>query len=276
MNKPSLLTVFHPLSLAGCHSQQRHSLLLLCTLLCFTIAGRAETNDGSDSSDRHIRYEIRLGVNIGGTMPIGMPETIRGLNSYNPRFNPGLAGYIDIPLPQNFGIQTGVRIERKAMKSDARVKTYQMAMVREGNEIAGVFTGNVHTEVNMWGVTIPVYATYTLSRYFDLRLGPYITILFDRNFSGYAYDGYMRLGDPTGERVDVGSDETTRGSYDFSSDMRHFQYGVDLGVDWHFSHSLGLFADFQWGLNNIFKGSFHTISQTMYPLYGTIGIFKIL
>ncbi len=248
------------------------TLLLLAAAYC----SAQDLSDKDYATHDAITYDLRLGVNIGGMMPIGMPETIRGLNFYGPRFNPQLGGYINIPLPQHFGLQTGIRVERKAMKTDARVKTYKMAMVREGNTIAGVFTGNVHTEANQWGITIPIYAYYTLSRHFDLRLGPYLTALIGRNFHGYAYDGYMRLGDPTGERVDVGSDETSRGSYDFSSDMRHVMFGVDLGVDWYMTRKVGLYADLQWGVNGIFKRSFDTISQTMYPLYGTIGIFKVL
>ncbi len=223
-----------------------------------------------------VNYELRLGVNIGGMMPIGMPETIRGLNFYGPRFNPQFGAYIDIHLPQHFGIQTGLRVERKAMKTDARVDTYKMAMVREGNKIAGVFTGNVHTTANLWGITLPAYASYTLSRFFDLRLGPYVTFMLSRNFTGYAYDGYLRIKDPTGERVEVGNDETSRGTYDFSEDMRHVLYGIDLGVDWHMTPKVGLYADLQWGINGVFHSSFDTIAQTMYPLYGTIGIFKIL
>ncbi len=261
------------------------TLLLAFSMQTFA-AGEIRENDENysasekrtfaDLSDSKLSYEIRLGVNIGGTMPLGMPETIRGLNSYKPRFNPQIAGYVNIPLKYGVGLQTGLRVERKAMISDARVDTYKMAMVREGNEIAGVFTGNVHTEVNLWSITVPVYATYDLSHYFRLRFGPYISFMLSRHFSGYAYKGHMRLGDPTGEKVDVGEDETSRGTYDFSEDMRHVLYGVDLGIDWYMGKTVGLFADFQWGLDGIFKGSFHTISQTMYPLYGTIGIFKVL
>ena len=32
-----------------------------------------------------LRYQARLGYNIGGTMPMGMPASIRGLDSYKPK-----------------------------------------------------------------------------------------------------------------------------------------------------------------------------------------------
>ncbi len=265
------------------------TLLLAFSLQSFAAGETFENEESSTSSTRQapvertypvyvepITYEIRIGVNIGGMMPIGMPETIRGLNSYNPRFNPQVAGYVNIPFKSGVGLQTGIRVERKAMKTDARVKTYKMAMVRDNNEIAGVFTGNVHTEANEWSITVPIFVTYDLSRFFRLRLGPYATFMLSHHFSGYAYDGYMRLGDPTGERVDVGSDETTRGTYDFSDDMRPILFGADLGLDWYMGRKIGLFVDLQWGLDGIFNNSFHTIAQTMFPLYGSVGIFKVL
>ena len=35
-------------------------------------------------------------------------------------------------------------------------------------------------------------------------------------------------------------------------------------------------ADLNWGLSGFFKSSFKTLDQTLYPIYGTIGIaYKI-
>ena len=52
--------------------------------------------------------------------------------------------------------------------------------------------------------------------------------------------------------------------------------GLDLGIDWLFARRVGMYADLQWGLTGTFRGDFKTIEQTLYPIYGTIGImYKI-
>ncbi len=259
-------------------------------------------------------YDIRLGYNIGGTMPLGMPACIRHLNSYSPRFNPQVGAYVSIPIKNRFGIMPGIRVERKSMGIDVDAKAYYVEMVRGGEPVVGYFTGKVNIKTNLWNVTIPVMASYDVSERVSLRLGPYISFALSRNFAGYAYDGYLRsisspqqidqeylsqsgldlsnvspsdlinlLHDvphkyqyPTGEKLNVGTTSDKRGDFDFSDDMRHVYYGIDLGVDWNITHSVGLYADFQWGLNGIFKNSFTTVSYTMYPLFATVGVFKKL
>ena len=70
----------------------------------------------------------------------------------------------------------------------------------------------------------------------------------------------------------IGEGPDERGDYDFSESMRDVQMGVMLGADWHLSKRWGLYADISWGLTGIFKADFKTIEQTLYPIYGTIGV----
>jgi hypothetical protein len=37
--------------------------------------------------------------------------------------------------------------------------------------------------------------------------------------------------------------------------------------------NFGVSADLSWGLTGVFPGSFKTVEQTLYPIYGTIGVF---
>ena len=48
--------------------------------------------------------------------------------------------------------------------------------------------------------------------------------------------------------------------------------GVDFGIDWRLNNRWGICADLSWGLNGVFKKDFETIEQTMYPIYGSVGI----
>ncbi len=224
-------------------------------------------------------YHVHVGYNIGGTMPIGMPASIRTLHSYTlrPNFVLGIEAYH--PIAGRWGYTGGIRFENKGMKTDAGVKGYHMKIVRGGEELEGVFTGNVVTQVDMSLLTVPIQATYDVSHHVRLKLGPYVSYATAKTFEGWAYDGYLRRqeeghaqGDPTGQKVMLGHDEGERGEYDFSSDMRNWQLGLDLGVDWFITKRWGVKAEVSWGLTGIFQKGFDTIEQTMYPIYGTIGV----
>ena len=73
-----------------------------------------------------LNYTVRLGYNIGGTAPIGMPATIRKMNKFY--FKPNFSLGIDVQRDMwgSWGLLTGLHLENKAMKIDATVKNYHM------------------------------------------------------------------------------------------------------------------------------------------------------
>lgn len=217
-------------------------------------------------------YYARAAYNLGGTAPIGMPSTIRKMNSYSLRPNFMLGVDAFHPFNDRWGIMFGLHFENKGMKVDATVKNYHMKMVQGGESIEGMFTGRVMTQVDQSLGTIPVQATYDLSDKVRLKLGPYFSYVSSHKFSGYAYDGYLREGSPTGPKIELGNDANSRGDFDFSGDMRNCQFGIDAGVDWYFSKRWGGFAGLTWGLSEVFKKNFSVIEQPMYPIYGEIGL----
>lgn len=219
-----------------------------------------------------LRYMVRLGYSLGGTAPVGMPATIRSLDKFTPTNNTllGLDAYK--PLTDKWGLQAGFHYQNKGMKTDAKVKGYSMEMRRGDETLSGLFTGNVVTEVDEWMVTMPLQVAYNVSPKLHLKFGPYFSYVLSNNFSGYAYDGYLRVGDPTGDKVELGHAEGERGDYDFTEDLRHWQFGLDLGADWFFSNRFGAYAGLSWGLTNIFRKDFHVIEQSLYPIYGSIGL----
>ncbi len=60
-------------------------------------------------------------------------------------------------------------------------------------------------------------------------------------------------------------------TYDFSADLRHFQWGLQAGAEWRAFKHLTVHADLSWGLNDIFKKDFQTIDFSMYPIYMNVG-----
>ena len=220
-----------------------------------------------------LQLKARAGYSIGGTTPIPLPETIRSIDSYSltPSFMVGLDAML--PLTQQWGIMTGLRLENKGMKATVTTKAYFMEVVKGDQKMSGLFTGRVEQEVKQWMLTVPVQATFTLSHRVMLKGGPYVSFLLSKGFSGIASDGYLRKDSPTGSKILMGNREGEWATYDFDNDMRGVQFGVGIGVDWRVYKCLGVSADLNWGLTGIFPGDFKTVEQTLYPVYGTIGVF---
>lgn len=219
-----------------------------------------------------INIEARLGYTIGGTMPLEMPASIRGLNAYTPQPNFQLGVDAEKMIAPDWGLQVGLNLDHKGMSTDAITKGYHMTMVRGGEAIEGFFTGNVVTDNDTWGLTLPVVVTWHPAQNVKLHAGPYVQCYLSKAFGGYAYDGYLRKDTPTGERIELGSSDTERGEYSFNDEMRPIDLGLDLGVDWYVGKRLGVYANLNWGLLNAFRSSFTTIEQSMNPVYGTVGV----
>ena len=223
----------------------------------------------------HKQIIVRLGYNIGGTAPLGLPATIRHLNSYTPQMSPALGLDVLFPFDGWRGVLTGLRMERKAMSEDDNVKNYHMEITRGGETLAGVFTGDVTTKTHQWLLTVPVQAVWRVKKV-NIKLGPYASWVISKGFSGWAHNGYLRVDDPTGAKVVLGEEEGERGDYDFSDNLRNWQVGLGLGADWQFNRRMGLYADLNWGFTGAFRNDFRTIEQTLFPIYGQMGfIFRL-
>jgi len=241
-------------------------IILLAASLLIGSPAQAGTLDS-------LELKARVGYNIGGTSPIPLPETIRSIESFKltPSFMVGFDAML--PLTQQWGIMTGLRFENKGMKATATTKAYFMEVVKGDQQMAGLFTGYVNQEVKQWMLTVPVQATLKLSRKVMLKGGPYVSFLLKKEFSGIASDGYLRKDTPTGAKILMGNKEGEWATYDFDDDMRSVQFGIGIGADWQVHKRIGVSADLNWGLTGIFPSDFKTVEQTLYPIYGTIGVF---
>lgn len=244
----------------------RKFMLIILWMGCLSL------NSMADSFLKDVKLQARIGYNLGGTAPIGLPATIRSLESYKLHNNVTIELNCHKTITGKWGGQIGLRAENKDMDVDAKVKNYHMEMVRGGETLGGVFTGHVQTQVRQWMITLPIQASYDVSDRIQMRMGPYVSYLLSKDFEGSVHDGHLRIGDPTGPMIEMGSEPGTRGIYDFSEHTRSFQVGVSAGIGCNIYRRFGLYADLNWGLNGIFKRSFKTIEQTLYPVYGTFGV----
>ena len=236
-------------------------------LACMTVAAMSLHATVMDS----LRVDARLGYTVGGTIPTHMGKEIRGINSFNPGMNFSVAIEVTLPLKNHWAIHSGVRYELGSMDVDSRVKNYDIEVVRGEESLNGIFVGNVRIKTTQRRITLPVQAQYEFSKEFKLRGGLFMGWLTSRKFWGWAYDGYLREGTPIGAKIDMGREPGDRGDFDFDSNMRHMQWGIDVGADWQFHRRWGMFAELTYGLSGIFKSDFHSV-QTLRPMYGTLGI----
>lgn len=220
-----------------------------------------------------LQLKARVGYNIGGTSPLPLPETIRSIDSYSltPSFMVGFDA--TLPITPKWGVTAGLRLENKGMKAAVTTKAYFMEVVKGDQKMAGLFTGHVDQDVKQWMLTIPVQATFTLSRKLTLKGGPYVSFLLSKEFSGIASDGYLRKDTPTGAKILMGNKEGEWATYDFSDNMRSLQFGIGIGADWQVHEYFGVSADLNWGLTGVFPSDFKTVEQTLYPIYGTISVY---
>jgi hypothetical protein len=242
--------------------------------------GNCKTSNAQENSAENLKihqdsivFQIRTGINIGGFSPMPLPAEIREINKFNPKLNfsvEGSATYWFGKGKKSWGIKSGIRLENKAMETDSQVKNYSMEIIGEnGESVAGNWTGGVNTQVDNSYITIPIVAVYAINEKWNLSAGTFYSLLITKDFSGYVYDGYLREGGPTGNKVVFSGDKTA--SYNFSSQLRKFTYGLEAGGSWNASSHLNVFSNLSWGLNDIFESDFETITFSMSPIYLNIG-----
>lgn len=252
---------------------KRFILMLACVASVLAAQAQKERNRTIIRSALHgLEYEIKAGFNIGGTLPIPFPEEIRSIDSYSPSLAISIEGNVTkwLGKEQKWGITAGLKMENKGMRATATVKDYSMEIIGdEGEKVAGHWTGGVRTKVQNSFLTLPVLAAYRLTPRWNVKAGAYISYLMDGDFSGDVYDGYLREGDPTGPKVEFSNGK--KAVYDFSDDQRKFRWGLQAGADWKAFKHLKVYADLCWGMNDIFKKEFETITFDMYEVYLNIG-----
>lgn len=218
-----------------------------------------------------LRSDARLGYALGGTVPTHIDNKIRHINSYNPGFNFTIAAEASYPLNKRWSLHSGLRFELGSMDVDSRVKNYDIEVVRGEESLSGIFNGNVRIKTAQRRITLPIQAAYSLNDKWSLRGGFFMAWLTNRRFWGWAYDGYLREGTPVGPKIEMGTEPGDRGDFDFDANMRHMQWGLDVGADWQIHRRWGAFAELTYGLSGLFKSDFHSV-ETLRPLYGTLGV----
>lgn len=230
---------------------------------------------GSDLRSKMNEWGLEVGVNagtsIGGASPLPLPAEIRKIDSYSPSLNLmlGVSALKWLDKERKWGVGVELNLDNKGMKTKATVKNYGMEILDNGNKLAGRWTGKVQTEYHTQQLVVPVTCVYKINNRLKVKAGPYMSFAFENDFDGYVSEGYLREGNPTGDKYVFEGD--ARASYDFGGELRHFQWGFCGGVSWSAYRHLVVNGTLTWGCNDIFKSSFKTVSFNLYPIFLNVG-----
>jgi len=220
-------------------------------------------------------FIVRVGYTIGGTAPLPLPNEIRAIKEFSPRGGATIGIDAYKMFSRRWGIVAGAHLFYEGFHTVAEVKNYKMSLTQEGNTMAGYFTGTDVTNTDMWGITLPLMATFRISPRWNVSAGPYFSAYFKKAFRGEVYDnskgvGYLRVDTPTGQKVVI--DRNNPATYNFKDDMRNWNGGVEVTFDWKAMRHLNVFGTLDWGLSSIWDDDFEAVAFKMYPIYGTLGV----
>jgi len=223
-----------------------------------------------ESFTDRLEHKIVAGFNFGATAPLPLPKEVRKIEAWWPQFTPQLGYSILYKIDHQWGIGSGILLNYKGMGVKDKVKyMHTRVVVEEGSteELEGYFVGKNETRVKTAYVTIPVYASFRAGDNWSFRAGGYVSYLFSGQFKGSVSDGYLRVGDPVGEKVEI-----TKATFDFNDDLRSFDFGLTAGAERKINNRFGIYANLDWGLTPIFPSKFRAMEFDMYNIFLTFGL----
>jgi hypothetical protein len=214
-------------------------------------------------------FGVGVGYNIGGSMPMPLPQEIRAIETYSPdAFAPHIAGEALRWLNDKWGVAVQIAYDVKGFEVRDRVKSlYTEIEMDDGSVQNGNFTGKNTTQVRNIYLSTPVMAVFNTSKRWSSRAGIYVAWLASPTFRGSASDGYLRNGSPIGEKIEV-----PNATFDFSSHQNRIDYGLQMGEQWNLGGKIYVFGQLNWGLRPLFPDDFNAMSFRMRNVYGTVGL----
>jgi hypothetical protein len=213
-------------------------------------------------------FKINGGYNIGGTSPLPLPVEIREIKQYSP---PGFAPHVALEgirwMNKTWGISVQLTLDHKGFTVRDRVKNLHTEIEMDSETYAGTFTGMNTTKIHNAYITVPVSATWRVTDKWLAQAGFYLACMNNPDFKGTASDGYIRRGDPTGEKTVV-----DKALFDFSDRQNRFDCGIQVAGERTFYANFALRGQIAWGVTPLFPSGFTGMSFDMYNIYGTLGI----
>ncbi len=215
-------------------------------------------------------FDAKAGFNFGGTSPLPLPAEIREIKSFNPGMQLTLALNATRWFTPKWGLGAGIKFENKGMETEARVKNYYMEVVDGDAKMSGNWTGLDYTNCQQQFFTVPIVSRWRVGSRLDFNAGLQFGLQIKGDFSGYVSEGYLREGDPTGNKIVFAGNSTA--TYSFGEHLNKFMFGLQGGLNYRIWRGFGVFGDLSWGLRDAFEKDFDTVAFAMYPIYFNMGI----
>lgn len=219
--------------------------------------------------EKHWSYSVSVGLNYGGTAPFPIPAPIEEIHSWRPGISPQVIAYATrwIYPKSHWGVSIGVGAAIKGMETSAGVHLMQTELVLKPDEkLSGLFSGTNVSKIRNGYILFPVQVAYRTHGNFVLKAGGYFAYTAQKSFVGSVSEGYLRIGDITGERMNIASND-----YDFSSEIKSYDFGAMANLQIHLLRKIYANVDFTWGLTSVFQEGFDGISYNMYNIYLALG-----
>jgi hypothetical protein len=219
----------------------------------------------------NFHHQVFSGVNVGALTPTSLPNTIRKIERFNPKFNPSIGYGLTYNFAPKWSVGAGVQLDKKGMQVRDSVQYFHTLITTdngtEKSEFEGAFSGTNQTSVSNLYITMPLYIVLQPGKKWRYNLGVYLATLVSGKFNGNVSDGYIRNGGSLGEKIQI-----EKATFDFSDIQRKFDWGLQGGVERKFKHNFSVHANIQWGLQPVFPDSFKGVGAKMYNIFARIGV----
>lgn len=239
-------------------------------LLAFIFLFASPLHAGQPEKSKGVEFHVFAAYGIGGRSPLGLPAEIRKINSYSPLANISAGAGATYMFTPKWGLRGGLSFEAKGMDVSSEVRNYRITMdIKNGDALgtkSGYYTGRVSNKSMVQYLTIPVVAVFRPDDRWEIRGGIYGSYAISREFTGSTSGGYIRES-PLHPKIGVGY-----ASYDYSSDLRHWDLGVELGAGFRVYRGLSVNLNLQWGFIDNLNPDTRRIDLSMYNIFLNAGV----
>lgn len=209
-----------------------------------------------------------VGINLGATTSLGIPEETEKINSAKTMICPAIGVMATQMLSEKWGVQTGLIYERKGGNSNVVMKNFETEIVLAGSDgtpTHGFFSGTSENHHSVYYLTLPIRAVYRMGKW-DINGGIYLSYALKRSRTGEAYDGKIRT-TPLVPAIAV-----TSSTSDWSDKVPRMDYGISVGATRAIWKNLDIKVDANWGLKNVLNAPESGLTMNVYNLYACIGL----
>lgn len=246
-------------------------ILFVCLITFQELFSQENPEQNRHFFNQNMDYQLRTHFSIGGSSPLLIPREIRKIKSYNPTLVLGLEANATkwFSPSKRWGVRVGARVESKGMKTRALVKNYYTEVAQNEEKIKGYFTGEVLTEAKNTYFTAPFSLLFKMNPNLSIYSTISLSGLMEGSFKGQVSDGYLRQDTPLGNKIVF--EEEGSAQYDFTKEVREFQWGTSLGVEYFLTKHFLIFGEMSYTISPLLNADFEAISFPLHHIYMNLG-----